>query len=104
MAGTVTKIASPFSSAIGQDSAIGGAIASAVVGDTTAELGGGKSQNGAFTAAFGYLFNACSRSVCGPGRGRLFSRNGLRDSANSIGGPSGRVSGAKYISRNWDSR
>ncbi|OWQ84164.1 hypothetical protein CDN99_24585, partial [Roseateles aquatilis] len=37
--------------------AVGGTIASAVIGGTASVLGGGKFSNGAQTAAFGYLFN-----------------------------------------------
>jgi hypothetical protein len=42
---------------------VGGTIVSAVIGGTASVLGGGKFENGATTAAFGYLFN-CFAHEC----------------------------------------
>jgi hypothetical protein len=38
---------------------VGGTAASAVMGGLASVAGGGKFGNGAVTAAFGYLYNAC---------------------------------------------
>jgi len=42
----------------------GGLVAESVIGGVTSVAGGGKFQNGAVTAAFGYLFNACGHRGC----------------------------------------
>ncbi len=39
-------------------------VAATVAGGTASVIGGGKFENGATTAAFGYLFNACSQGRC----------------------------------------
>jgi RHS repeat-associated protein len=44
----------------------GKGIAVTVVGGTTSVLAGGKFENGAIAAAFGYLFNYCMTSGCTP--------------------------------------
>jgi RHS repeat-associated protein len=44
---------------------IGGTIASAAVGGVSSIAGGGKFENGAITAAYGYLFNAMAGRIVG---------------------------------------
>jgi RHS repeat-associated protein len=46
------------------DSVVANTVMHAVVGGVTAELGGGKFENGAVTGAFGYLFNECAHGGC----------------------------------------
>jgi len=48
----------PAIDSAGKGNIVAGTVASAVVGGTASELGGGKFANGAQTAAFQYLFNA----------------------------------------------
>lgn len=63
MAGGFSAWAAPH---VPQDM-LGGTISSAVIGGTASVIGGGKFENGAATAAFGYLFNYCAHATtkCG---------------------------------------
>lgn len=58
---------------------VGGVVAHSVVGGASAVLGGGKFANGAYTAAFGYLFNHCSNpNSCERNGVRVDYRKGVR--------------------------
>jgi hypothetical protein len=64
LAGAVTSAAGPYINNIGFT---GSLVANAVVGGLSAVAGGGKFENGAITAAFGYFFNSLGRSATSPG-------------------------------------
>jgi len=53
----------PAIDSAGEGNIVAGTVASAVVGGTASELGGGKFANGAATAAFQFLFNQAATSV-----------------------------------------
>jgi RHS repeat-associated protein len=57
-----SKAMTPVTGPLGRSDPIAGALASAIVGGTAAELGGGKFANGAVTGAFGYIFNRLAHS------------------------------------------
>jgi hypothetical protein len=57
LAGAVGSAAAPSVSKLGFE---GGLVATSVLGGLASVAGGGKFANGAITAAFGYLFNACA--------------------------------------------
>src|SRR5262245_38173330 len=63
LAGAVTSATGPV---IKKLDLVGGTIASAVLGGAVAVAGGGKFANGAFTGAFGYLYNQLGRNGSDP--------------------------------------
>jgi RHS repeat-associated protein len=56
LAAGVGAVGAPFAGGLGP---VGGLVASATIGGTASVAAGGKFANGAITASFGYLFNAC---------------------------------------------
>ncbi|MBI5438498.1 MAG: hypothetical protein HY936_06070, partial [Nitrosomonadales bacterium] len=61
MAAGFAELAGPMTSGFGP---IGDGVARMVVGGTASVIGGGKFENGALTAAYGYLFNKCGHNGC----------------------------------------
>jgi hypothetical protein len=59
-----SKTMAPSVSEWSGKNAVEGSVVSAVAGGTASVLGGGKFSNGAKTAAFGYLYNACHDGSC----------------------------------------
>jgi RHS repeat-associated protein len=59
LAGAITSFAGPI---INTENRVASFVANVVVGGVAAVAGGGKFENGAFTAAFGYLFNQLKHS------------------------------------------